>query len=163
MYEDFIRAIEAEGLTPPDKIIADGKKHRFDSDGQGKKNGKYILHPEKPISGFFKCYKSEIYSTWSKDYPDATPEEREKYSLIKAERKERREKEDAIKQVAVIKLVAERWNNAVLPDGQHPYLKKKQIKPYGLRFDEKLKNILIPIKNKNGEIISLQSITEKGE
>ena len=101
MYEDFIRAIEAEGLTPPDKIIADGKKHRFDSDGQGKKNGKYILHPEKPISGFFKCYKSEIYSTWSKDYPDATPEERAKYSLIKAERKERREKdiEESTKQI----------------------------------------------------------------
>ena len=37
MYEDFIKAIEAEGLTPPDKIIADGEKHRFDSDGQGKK------------------------------------------------------------------------------------------------------------------------------
>ena len=91
------------------------------------------------MSGYFICYKSGIFSTWSKDYSNATPEEREKYSLIKAERKARREKEDAINQVAVQQLVAERWNKAALPDGQHPYLKKKQIKPYDLRFDEKFK------------------------
>jgi len=162
MYEPFIRAIESEGLTPPDKIIADGKKHRFDSDGQGKKNGKYVFYPDEPLSGYFICYKSGIFSMWSKDYSNATPEEREKYSLIKAERKARREKEDAINQVAVQQLVAERWNKAALPDGQHPYLKKKQIKPYGLRFDEKFKNLLIPILNKKGDKINLQSISIKG-
>jgi len=162
MYEPFIRAIESEGLTPPDKIIADGKKHRFDSDGQGKKNGKYVFYPDEPLSGYFICYKSGIFSTWSKDYSNATPEEREKYSLIKAERKARREKEDAINQVAVQQLVAERWNKAALPDGQHPYLKKKQIKPYGLSFDKQFKNLLIPILNKKGDKINLQSISIKG-
>jgi len=163
MYEPFIRAIESEGLTPPDKIIADGKKHRFDSDGQGKKNGKYVFYPDEPLSGYFICYKSGIFSMWSKDYSNATPQEREKFSLIKAERKARREKEDAINQVAVQQLVAERWNKAALPDGQHPYLKKKQIKPYGLRFEKQFKNLLIPILNKKGEIINLQSISIKGE
>ena len=163
MYEDFIRAIEAEGLTPPDKIIADGEKHRFDSDGQGKKNGKYLLYPDKPIYGYFKCYKSGIFSTWSKDEPDVTPEERKEYSIINAERKAKRNDEEEEKKVAIKKLVVERWNKAAPSDGKHPYLKKKQIKSYGLRFDEKFKNLLIPIKNKNGETINLQSITKKGE
>jgi hypothetical protein len=35
MYEDFIRAIEAKGITPPAEIIADGNFHRFDSDNSG--------------------------------------------------------------------------------------------------------------------------------
>jgi len=54
MYEPFIRAIESEGLTPPDKIIADGKKHRFDSDGQGKKTGSmfFIQTNRCPVISF---------------------------------------------------------------------------------------------------------------
>ena len=34
MTNDFIKAIEAEGITPPAGIFADGEMHRFDSDNQ---------------------------------------------------------------------------------------------------------------------------------
>jgi len=162
MYENFLRAIEAEGLISPDSIIADGKKHRFDSDGLGDKNGEYVFYSDEPLSGYFKCYKSGIYSTWSKDYSDSTPEERDRKHKIIAERKARREEEDTKKQVAVKKQVAELWSKAAPVDSKHPYLTKKQIKSYGLRIDEKSKRILIPIKNKNAETINLQSISTQG-
>ena len=48
MYEEFIKAIEAEGITPPAEIFADGEWHRFDSDNSGKSNGVYILHSDEP-------------------------------------------------------------------------------------------------------------------
>ena len=38
--EEFLMAISNSGLTPPDKIIADGVPHRFVSEvGSNKKNG----------------------------------------------------------------------------------------------------------------------------
>ena len=38
--EEFLVAISNSGLTPPDKIIADGVPHRFVSEvGSNKKNG----------------------------------------------------------------------------------------------------------------------------
>ena len=43
MYENFIRAIEAKGITPPAEIIADGEIHRFDSDHSGKSNGARLV------------------------------------------------------------------------------------------------------------------------
>jgi putative DNA primase/helicase len=163
MTEDFRQAIEAEGLTPPDKIIADGKKHRFDSDGQGDKNGEYVFYPDEPLSGYFKCYKSGIYSTWRIDYSDATQADKNRNHEIIADRKARREEEDVINQVATQKLVAELWSKATPADGQHPYLTKKQIKSFGLRFDEKFKCILIPIKNLAGKTINMQSIFNDGK
>ena len=53
MYEPFIRAIESEGLTPPDKIIADVKKHRFDSDGQGKKKREVCFFSRRTVFRLF--------------------------------------------------------------------------------------------------------------
>ena len=56
MYNiEFKKAIEAEGITPPHQIIADGKFQRFDSDNSGKSNGSYIFYPDEPQSGWVRC------------------------------------------------------------------------------------------------------------
>ena len=73
MYEEFIKAIEAEGITPPAEIIADGEIHRFDSDHSGKSNGAYVLHSDEPQSGWFKCWKTGTENNWSRGYSETDP------------------------------------------------------------------------------------------
>ena len=93
MYEDFIRAIEAKGITPPAEIIADGEIHRFDSDNSDKSNGAYVFYSDEPQSGWFKCWKTGTEGTWSRGYYETDPEKREQHQKLRKQRdKERTEK-----------------------------------------------------------------------
>ena len=163
MYEDYIRAIEAKGLTPPDKIIADGKFHRFDSDNSGKSNGVYILHSDEPQSGWFKCYKTGTENNWSRGYYVTDPEKREQFQkLIKQQTQERTVKILEIHKQAAIKASAD-YQDAKSADPDHPYLKRKQIKPVkGLKQDPTTGDLIVPIYCKNGNIISRQTINRDG-
>ena len=45
--QEFQAAIAAAGLTPPDSINADGKIHRFSTNGKrGDDSGWYVLHTD---------------------------------------------------------------------------------------------------------------------
>ena len=56
-YEmDFIKTIKEAGLEPPNKILVDGRFHRFSSKGRpSDKPGWYILHdlPNCAVAGAF--------------------------------------------------------------------------------------------------------------
>ena len=54
----FIMMVVERGLEPPKQVIADGKLHRFSSNGKsGDKAGYYILYtnPDGSIAGKFGC------------------------------------------------------------------------------------------------------------
>ena len=54
---DFIQAIKEAGLEPPEKIVVDGRFHRFSSDGRpSDKPGWYVLNdlPDGAIAGAFR-------------------------------------------------------------------------------------------------------------
>jgi putative DNA primase/helicase len=54
--QEFKAAMLAAGLVPPDDVIADGKLHRFSSDGNArKKNGWYIMFADGLAAGRFGC------------------------------------------------------------------------------------------------------------
>ena len=163
MYEDFIRAIEAKGLTPPDKIIADGHIHRFDSDNSDKSNGAYVFYSDEPQSGWFKCWKTDTEGTWSSGYYETDPEKREQHQKLRKQRdKERTEKIIELNKKAAIQAGIQ-CNIANPPDPDHPYLKRKQIKPIeGLKQDPTSGELIVPIYCKDGNIISRQTINEDG-
>ena len=92
MYEEFIKAIEAEGLTPPAEIIADGEWHHFDSDNSGKSNGSYVFYADEPQSGWFKDWKSGTEGTWSSGYSETDPEKRKLYQKQIEHRNQERKK-----------------------------------------------------------------------
>ena len=163
MYEDYIRAIEAKGLTPPDKIIADGHIHRFDSDNSDKSNCAYVFYSDEPQSGWFKCWKTDTEGTWSSGYYETDPEKREQHqTLRKQQEKERTEKIIELNKKAAIQAGIQ-CNIANPPDTDHPYLKRKQIKPIeGLKQDPSSGELIVPIYCKDGYIISLQTINEDG-
>ena len=65
---DFIQAIKEAGLKPPDKIVVDGRIHRFSSDGRlSDKPGWYVLNdlPDGVIAGAFGCWRSIDKVKWS--------------------------------------------------------------------------------------------------
>ena len=60
IINQFQAELLANGITPPNEIIADGKLHRFhiEGDKSGSKNGWYVLH-----LGDVPC---GIYGSWKK-------------------------------------------------------------------------------------------------
>jgi putative DNA primase/helicase len=164
MYEKFIKAIEAEGLTPPAEIIADGKMHRFDSDNSGKKNGSYVYHADEPQSGWFKCWKIGVENTWCSGYTETDPEKIEQYQKhIKQRTQENAAQVLVLNKKAAIKAAIE-YQDAKSADPDHPYLIRKQIKPVkGLKQDPTTGDLIVPIYCKDGNIISRQTINEDGD
>ena len=69
---------------------------------------------------------------------------------------EKHEKNQTAAQVA-----QSRWNAASDADPDHAYLMKKQIDPVGIRQEGN--NLLIPIQDKAGQLVSLQTITPDGK
>ncbi len=57
----FVQAIAAAGLTPPPEIVADGRLHRFASNGNASDAaGYYTLHDGEIPVGSFGCFRSGI-------------------------------------------------------------------------------------------------------
>jgi putative DNA primase/helicase len=65
IIENFKDAIRAEGITPPAHIEADGKPHRFSTNGKAKdRAGYYTLHLDGVAAGGFGCFRLGIKQTW---------------------------------------------------------------------------------------------------
>jgi putative DNA primase/helicase len=169
------------GLTPPDTIIADGKIHRFSTNGKrGDDAGWYILHQDNVPAGSFGNWREGRTETWCSIECNAqTPEQQKQYaSLLKSmqnarHRAKKAEHDEAAEMTAVTWAAARPIDDAAA----HGYLVKKGIESHGARLIEtdvarvycgRLSPTLsgpllvIPMRNAAGEMRSLQFITESG-
>ena len=165
--QKFIDSICAAGLTPPNSVEIDGKIHRFSSNGKkGDKAGYYCLHGTENdfIAGFFGCWRTGIYQTWS-NYSKADFNNDRKWNeyqqALTASRNEAAKLRQAEAQIAS-KRAEKIWMKASPNVQDHPYLKRKGIKPYGLRVDQK-NNLLIPVIDFDKKLHSLQQISADPE
>ena len=63
--EQFRGAILAAGIEPPKNIVADGKIHRFSTNGnQNDDAGWYLLHLDGLPAGAFGDWRSNLNETW---------------------------------------------------------------------------------------------------
>jgi phage/plasmid primase-like uncharacterized protein/archaellum biogenesis ATPase FlaH len=165
--QKFIEAVQAAGLTPPECIKIDGNIQRFSSNGnRHDKAGYYCLfnNGNDFIGGFFGCWRSDIYQTWTNQSEaelnnhDLWLENRRKIETSK------REIELARKEKAshAAKKAIEIWEQAKPATDDHPYLKKKGVKSFGLKVDEQ-GNLLIPVFDLKKELHSLQLISTNTE
>ncbi|PJF45849.1 MAG: hypothetical protein CUN48_16800, partial [Candidatus Thermofonsia Clade 3 bacterium] len=125
--EAFAQAMRAHGITPPGEIIADGRLHRFSTNGKrGDDGGWYVLHTDGiPAGAFGDWRKGDEPITWRADLGRALTlaEEQEARRRIEqarreAERQRRAEQaaERAAERAAVI------WRAAKPAGSDHPYL-----------------------------------------
>ncbi len=164
LEDDFKAVLSADGLSTRDKIIADGRLHRFhvQGDKSGAKNGWYVLYGGDIPAGAYGCWKRSISHTWcTKSLKRMTVTQRKEYCEKIAEARDKHEREKQKRQLQARRKGEYIWRSAsVLTDGNHPYLVSKQVKNHGLKLYKRL--LVIPLRDEDGILQSLQFIDAEG-
>jgi len=177
----FQEAIAKAGLTPPDTIIADGKTHRFTTNGKRSDDaGWYILHLDNIPAGTFGNWREGRAESWcSVDRNAQTPEQQKQYATQLKSMQNARHREKKAEHDAAAGMAQTIWAAATPIDdaAAHGYLVKKGTQPHGARLIDsaaarahcvKLSYslsgplLVIPMRNAAGEMRSLQFITFDG-
>ncbi|MCC5794008.1 MAG: AAA family ATPase [Chromatiales bacterium] len=155
---DIRTAIAAAGLTPPERIIPDGKIHRFSTNGtRSKRPGWYAMYEGEHRIGVFGCWRLGIQEKWSERSTSSwTEKERQTFRNILKQA----EAERTAGYARGIEVARRRWE-AAQPAGDHPYLTRKQVQVHGIR--QIGTRLVIPVRDADGEIQSLQLIGRDGE
>jgi putative DNA primase/helicase len=129
--QEFRAEIQRAGLTPPDEVIADGKLHRFPTNGRrGDDSGWYVLHADGIPAGAFGDWRSGISSTWRADVdrpltPDEEAAARRRFDELR--KKDETQRQARAERAAA--LAAEIWKAARPAGEDHCYLKRKGVRP----------------------------------
>lgn len=157
----FRKAISDIGLIPPETIIADGKVHRFASNGEeGDSAGWYVFRNGKIPTGKFGCWRLGKSLPWQADI--GKPLTAKQQAELKAELEALSEveaKEKAQRNAAAGKKALAIIESAELAIS-HPYLERKQVDAYGIY--ECKDALVIPMRDAAGNLHSLQFIDVDG-
>jgi putative DNA primase/helicase len=161
--QEFQAAIAAAGLSPPDNINADGKIHRFSTNGKPRDDsGYYVFHLDGIPAGAFGCWREGLQSNWcGKSDTSMTPAERGGHRRRIDAMKAQRDADTADRHAAAATEAAQRWQVAKACTG-HDYLTTKGVQAHGLRVDT-AGALLVPMRDTAGTLQSLQSIEPDGE
>jgi putative DNA primase/helicase len=134
--DQFRAAIAKAGLTLPELIAADGKLHRFPSDGRRcDKAGWYIFHTGDIPAGAFGCWRSGVSETWRADIGrELTADEIAAHKRKLAGAKRRREEEEKKNRAKARTGAAKIWESAAAAPADHAYLAKKGVALTGCAF-----------------------------
>jgi putative DNA primase/helicase len=157
----FQRAMVVAGIHGSSAIIADGRIHRFDVDGdkRGSRNGWYVLHPNSNeiSAGAFGNWKTVQKEKWCSRMPDhITDDERQAWQRQIQEAKKQIKREVEAKQTEAASEAQTRWAELSEASSDHPYLQRKHIQPHGIRQEQD--RLVIPVRDAKGELKSLQFI-----
>lgn len=158
--QKFYDVIIATGMCPPPPgNIKPGSILRFSNGGEKKnKNGYCVLFINRDGSaeGIFGDWKTGLKERWSYNKESMSQvQEVNSKKQIEESQKEAKEEREKKHKAAEIKALAI-WENAKHAELNHSYLRKKKIKPFGLKQSEN--ELIIPIYDETEKIISLQTI-----
>lgn len=165
-------ALNDQGIELPENIIADGKLHRFKIDGDkgGKLSGAYKLHLDGRPAGFVMNFKTDAKSNWKYTDPNykkepVTPEKIKADAERKIEyarKAEQASKADIENKAQAAIRARQEWNNTKASD-HNPYAERKGIQLHNARISEYKgeQQLIIPLQDKTGKLVSLQRIKEK--
>jgi putative DNA primase/helicase len=160
--EQFRDAIRAAGMTPPDEIELDGELHRFASNGKRNDSaGYYVFHGDGIPAGVFGDWRSGMREKWHADIgralsPAEAAEVRQRAVAVQT----KHNADVAERQAKARKRAAGLLQKSEAAREDHPYLKRKGIKPHGIR--QCGDNLAIPMRDASGDLHSLQWITRDG-
>ena len=158
----FRQEIEQAGLTPPVPIIADGKLHRFASNGDRADDaGWYVLYGDGLPAGSFGDWRSGLKQNWCvKSDRQMSATEREEHRTRLERARQQRDADERLRHKEAAKLAQTIWDQAASASENHPYLRNKQLQPHGLRVDEEHR-LIVPVML-DGARSSLQFIDAHG-
>ena len=106
--DQLLDAMMRAGLRVPDRIILDGKIHRFNSDEKKDKAGWYVGYGDATPAGAFGCWRAGIEESWRADIGrDLTPTEQMLQASRVAEIRRLRDEARAKLQMATADVVAD--------------------------------------------------------
>lgn len=160
--EHLRAAILRAGLQPPERIVPDGKVHRFStSEELGDDAGWYVMHAGVIPTGYFGDWRTGLSEAWSLDVGrPLTAAEKAAHSMRLHEIREIREAEQRRRQAIARKEAQTVWNAATPAGNDHPYLARKQVQAYGLRLHSDGR-LIAPV-HAEGQLYSLQFIDADG-
>jgi phage/plasmid primase-like uncharacterized protein len=154
-------------LAPGKQLVADGQWHRCDATNKpstGKNDGSYVLHLDGPAPyGFYRNWiDGKDCDYWRGDRNRAlTDAELEDLERRMEEARSEAEQMAAEMAASAAVIAKDLWERAREASEDHPYLRKKKIKPHGTRVSEH-GSLLVPMHDENGELVNLQFISENG-
>ncbi|MBI2379222.1 MAG: DUF927 domain-containing protein [Gammaproteobacteria bacterium] len=157
----FRSALAQAGLVYGGEITADGQIHRIQVDGDRDKDSWYVLHLDDLPAGAFGCWKRGISETWcAKPLNTLSNADRARYTSRLGTLQAARAQEEAERHAKARHSAERRWAIAQPAPVTHPYLVRKRIPAHGARLEGE--NLLVPIRNADGELTSLQAIAPDG-
>ncbi|WP_269617957.1 toprim domain-containing protein [Zhongshania sp. BJYM1] len=164
LYLDLNQAFLNAGLTPPDRILVDGKLHRYAQPDKPKSVSSWYVFFDSGsgvtgVVGDWRTGLSANVSTWRDKSITQTDMDAAKAMMAQARahaKKARKAEQDATARRAVLI-----WNNTIPANQNHQYLKRKCLPPFGLR--EASGNLIIPITDIDNVLWSIQTIKPNGE
>jgi putative DNA primase/helicase len=154
--QNFREAMEKAGVPFKETLIGDGTIHRFSTVNKGNKDGWYVFYG---LAGAFGDWSRNIHEKWNLQGEGLLPQDKEKLSEQIRRAQEYAKKEKLRKYEETALLALEKWNS-FSETGTSPYLEKKKIKPFGVRFRQDY--LIIPLKDAAGKLWSLQWIGPEG-
>jgi putative DNA primase/helicase len=154
--QDFIQAMHRAGLNFKDHIIDDGIIHRFSTGNKGHKDGWYVFYG---LAGAFGDWSQDISQTWSLKNDRAANLDKEHLVEQIEKAKQDAEEERLRKYEETATLALEKWNT-LSETGTSPYLLKKRVEAFGVRFGNDI--LVVPLKDTTGKLWSLQWIKPDG-
>ena len=168
-FLDFLRANNCEP-TGNLQLQIDGNIHRYrvQGDKSGETSGAYCLFFDGWPAGWCQNWRNGAAISWhfNRDSLNKSISDNE-YNALFAQAKAKKaqtlieqEKEYA-KQAELSRIACQTLPEAPFVS-QHPYAVKKKIFSYGLRYQKDGNLLIVPLKNIEGKIVSLQSIDANG-
>ncbi len=159
--QNFRSAILDAGFehVPP---IQPGKMHRFPGIGKKRSNkAAYAKLFDDCRGGVFGDWASGFTEAWQAgNQDDLTPQDKARFKREIEQAKRQREKEQRQQHQQAAIQAREKWDTAKPETGTHKYLINKQIQAHGARTNGY--QLLIPIRNIDGVLQSLQTIDPNG-
>ena len=162
--DEFAKALAGMGLDLGGKApVMDGKIHRVPVVGRpGGLDGAYCGYTDGVPAGWGENYPAGLKEKWIATGHALTPEAKAALAQEQAQRSLAREQERRENQDLAAQRCVELWEGRPPAGSDHVYLMRKAVPPLDIRESPSGQNLLIPLRNVEGELRGLQEISQDG-
>lgn len=168
----FMSKLGIEPYSESD-IVINGELQRFRTreDKPKEKSGAIIIHTDGWPAGYVQDWRKGIKENWRYE-TSGLDEEQQKYFNSKEYKKKLDDKERKArekrraKQLEAAEAARRLWERLEFTPTQHPYIVRKHIPCFTeecLRYNPNMKSLAVPLKDIDGNLMSIQWIPEDGE
>ena len=172
--EQALTFMRDNDLAPRDErdryLKLDGQLHRYavEGDKHGETSGAYVLHSDGFPAGYFQNWRTGVKLNWRYNATNLTQEQRDylnsdEYRKAEEAKRKKRDAEDRKRKAEASENARIRYESYLDGDFSHEYLQRKAVDRYdGVRLDINENRLVIPLRNIEGKLLSLQWIYADG-